>query len=78
MKAFIESQFNYCPLIWMFHSRTMNNKINHIPERVLRLVYLMNYLKKTDHFLFTTVMFKVQPLNMEQKLYLALHLKYGL
>ena len=28
MKAFIESQFNYCPLIWMFHSRTMNNKIN--------------------------------------------------
>ena len=19
MKAFIESQFNYCPLIWMFH-----------------------------------------------------------
>ena len=21
MKAFITSQFNYCPLIWMFHSR---------------------------------------------------------
>ena len=39
MKAFIESQFNYCPLIWMFHSRTMNNKINRIHERALRLVY---------------------------------------
>ena len=39
MKAFIESQFNYCPLIWMFHSRTMNNKINCIHERALRLVY---------------------------------------
>ena len=27
MKAFIESQFNYCPLIWMlFHSKTFNNK----------------------------------------------------
>ena len=38
MKAFIESQFNYCPLIWMFHSRTRNNKINRIHERVLRLV----------------------------------------
>ena len=39
MKAFIESQFNYCPLIWMFHSRTLNNKINRIHERALRTVY---------------------------------------
>ena len=39
MKAFIESQFNYCPLIWMLHSRTMNNKINRIHERAVRLVY---------------------------------------
>ena len=39
MKAFIESQFNYCPLIWMFHSKTMNNKINRIHERALGLVY---------------------------------------
>ena len=39
MKTFIESQFNYCPLIWMFHSRTMNNKINRIHKRALRLVY---------------------------------------
>ena len=38
LKAFIESQFSYCPLIWVFHSRTMNNKINRIHERALRLV----------------------------------------
>ena len=25
LKAFIESQFKYCPLIWMFHSRNLNN-----------------------------------------------------
>ena len=30
MKAFIISQFSYCPLIWMFHSRNSNNKINRI------------------------------------------------
>ena len=30
MKAFIESQFSYCHLIWMFCSRQMNDKINHI------------------------------------------------
>ena len=39
MKAFITSQFNYGALIWMFHSRTMNNKINRLHERALRLVY---------------------------------------
>ena len=39
MKAFIESQFAYCPLIWMFHSRTLNNRINRLHERALRLVY---------------------------------------
>ena len=39
MKAFFESQFSYCPLIWMFHSRTLNNKINKLHERALRIVY---------------------------------------
>ena len=38
MKAFIESQCNYCPPIWMLNS-IMNNKTNRIRERVLRLVY---------------------------------------
>ena len=28
LKAFIESQFQYCPLIWMFHSRALNTRIN--------------------------------------------------
>ena len=39
MKSFIESQFGSCPLIWMFHSRGVNNKINHLHERSLRIVY---------------------------------------
>ena len=34
-----ESQFGYCPLIWMFHNRTLNNKINRLHGRTLRLVY---------------------------------------
>ena len=38
MKASIESQFNYCPLIWMFHSRTLNNKINRLHDRALRII----------------------------------------
>ena len=39
MNTFIKSQFNYCPLIWMFHSRILNNKINKLHERALRIVY---------------------------------------
>ena len=39
MKSFVESQFNYAPLAWMFHDRCSNNKINRIHERVLRFVY---------------------------------------
>ena len=39
MKAFVESQFGYCPLIWMFHSRGLNNKINRMHERALIITY---------------------------------------
>ena len=54
MKAFTTSQFNYCPLIWMFHSRQLNNQINKIHERALRLVYkdnklTFNYLLELDN-----------------------------
>ena len=48
MKAYITSQFNYCPLIWMFHSTQLNNRINKIQEWALRLVYKDNKLTFDD------------------------------
>ena len=39
MKAFIESQLGYCLLVWMFCARQENNRINHLHERALRIVY---------------------------------------
>ena len=39
MKSFIDSQFNYCPLIWIQHTRSLNNKINKLQEGSLRIVY---------------------------------------
>ena len=39
IKAFIISRFNYCPLIWMFLSKQLNNRINKIQEGAIRLVY---------------------------------------
>ena len=44
VSAFIESQFGYCPLAWMFHSRTLNNHINRLHERALRLGYKDHHL----------------------------------
>ena len=38
-KAFVESQFKYCPIVWMFHSRRTNNKINRLHDRALRIVF---------------------------------------
>ena len=34
-KSFIESQFNYSALLWMCHSRKMQNRINKLHERAL-------------------------------------------
>jgi len=39
LKTFFESQFSYCPLLWMFCSRKLNNKINRLHERALRVAY---------------------------------------
>ena len=39
MKAFIESQFGYCPLVWICCNRNCNNRINYLHERALKMVY---------------------------------------
>ena len=39
LNSFNTAQFNYCLLIWMCHSRTLENRINRIQERALRIVY---------------------------------------
>ena len=54
MKAYIISQFGYRPLVWMFHSRGLNNKMNSLHERALRITYgdrsssFEDLLKKDD------------------------------
>ena len=51
-KKFVTFQFNYCPLVWMCHRRTLNNRINNMHHRALRLVKtnnqaLKNYCRRT-------------------------------
>ena len=40
--SFIKGQFNYCPLIWMFCSRSCNSMINRVHQRSLKLIYNYN------------------------------------
>ena len=39
LHSVIKPQFTYCLLIWMFTSRYLNNALNNIHERALRLIY---------------------------------------
>ena len=61
MKAFITSQFRYCPLIWMLYSRTLKNRINNIHERALRLTY------KDDKSSFKQLLEKDHSVTVHQK-----------
>ena len=35
------SYLSYCPVVWMFHSRDKNNKINRLHERCLRIIFIV-------------------------------------
>ena len=39
IKSFFESQFAYCPSVWMLYNRSLNKKINKLHERALRILY---------------------------------------
>ena len=64
MKTFIQSQFGYCPLVWMFCSRTINARINRIHERSLRIV-CNNYLSTFNELLTTDKSFTIHHRNVK-------------
>ena len=39
MNVFFTAQFNYCHVVWMSHSRFLNNKVSRLHERCLRIIY---------------------------------------
>ena len=68
-KTFFEFQFKYCPLTWMFYSRSTNNKINKLQERAPSFVYdhyssSFDVLLKQDKS-FTIHHYKIQILCIE-------------
>ena len=63
MKAFICSQFGYCPLLWIFRSRKMNNRINSLHECALKVVY-RDYNAK-----FSKLLSKDKSVTIHQEIY---------
>ena len=62
--AFITLQFSYAPVVWMFLNRKLNNYMNHIHERTLRIIYQDHNLT-FDELLAKGGSFKVHDPNYE-------------
>ena len=64
MKFFIENRFACCPLVWMFHDRVLNSKINHLQERSLKIVYI-DSISSFDELLQKDHSFTIHDRNIE-------------
>ena len=75
MNAFLTSQFGYCPLIWMCHSRKIHRQIDEIHERALRIVYVDN-VSSFDELLVKSKPVSIHTRNLQHlaiEIYKALH-----
>ena len=52
---------SYCPMVWMFHSRKLHERINHVHERALRTVY------KDFHSSFQELLIEDNSLNIHHR-----------
>ena len=53
LKFIFQLTINYCLLVWMLHSHSINNKINGLHERVLRIAY--NDFKGCVRYIFASL-----------------------
>ena len=78
MKSFIESQFKYCPLVWMFYSKKMHNRIDKLHERALRVVYKNDDDLSFEELLVKDKSFSVHDRNLQKLAELMYKVKNGL
>ena len=77
LSAFITVQFSYTPVIWMFHSRKLNDWINHIHERALRLVH-KGHTSSFDELLLKNNSFRIHHCNVQKLVIQIFKVKLGL
>ena len=62
--AFIESQFSYCPLIVMSHTRSLDDEIKRLHKKALRIVFL-DVKTNFDKLLKNCVSFTIHHRNIQ-------------
>ena len=77
LNAFITSQFSYAPVVWMFHSRKLKNRINHIHERAIRLVY-KDYTSSFDELLFKDNSLRIRHRSLQKLAIQIFKVKLGI
>ena len=70
--AFIENQFNYAPLIWMFCRKKLYSKIEKTHRRTLKVIHCNNLLLRSNsihqshlRFLVTEIFKSISQINPE-------------
>ena len=76
-KSCFISQFSYCPLIWMAHSRGVNHKINHIHERTLWIVF-KDFSTSCEGFLAKDKSVTIHNRNLQQLVIEIFKVKMGI
>ena len=71
--AFITSQFSNCLIVWVFHSRTLNNQINKIHEKLLRLAYKNETFSSFDDLLKRDKSVSIHQKNLQIQIYKTEH-----
>ena len=61
LNSFITSHFSDCMIVWMFYSRKLNERNNHILERALKIVY------KNLNLLFQELLIEDNSLNIHYR-----------
>ena len=64
MNSFFNLQVNYCPLMWMLHSRRKNYIVRNLHEQCLLLIYtktnvMKNYLLKIAQPVYSTQIYRL-------------------
>ena len=64
IRAFFNSQFSHCPLVWMFHNRELKTKIKYLHHMALRIVY------RDETSTFEKLLLKDESITVHNKLHI--------
>ena len=76
LDSFVISHFSYCPIVWMFYSRRLDNRINNMHERALQIIY-QNYTTSSTDLLAKDNSLTIHHRNLQKSVTEILKVKVG-